>query len=81
VLALNYLRDGGKNLICNCGYGHGLSVFEVVREIKKVSGIDFDVRISDRRSGDSASLVADPARIRSILGWKPKLDNLSAIAS
>ncbi len=81
VLALNYLRDGGKSMICNCGYGHGLSVLDVVRAMKKVSGNDFDVRVSDRRAGDSASLVADAARIRSVLGWKPKWDDLTAIVA
>jgi UDP-glucose 4-epimerase len=65
----------------DCGNGHGLSVFEVVCEMKKVSEIDFDLRISDRRPGDSASLVADPACISSLLGWKPKWDDLTAIVS
>ncbi len=32
VNALTYLRDGGKSLIANCGYGHGYSVREVVVE-------------------------------------------------
>jgi len=81
VLALNYLRYDSESLICNCGCGHGLSVFELVHEMKKVSGIDFDVRISDRRPGDSVSLVADPACIGSLLAWKPKWDDLTAIVS
>ncbi|MCI0598340.1 MAG: UDP-glucose 4-epimerase GalE [Beijerinckiaceae bacterium] len=81
VLALNYLRGGGENLISNCGYGHGLSVFEVVDAMKKVSGVDFKVRIEGRRPGDSASLVASTERIKSVLGWKPKWDDLSAIVS
>ncbi len=81
VLALNYLRGGGENLISNCGYGHGLSVFEVVDAMKKVSGVDFKVRIEGRRPGDSASLVASTERIKSALGWKPAWDDLSAIVS
>jgi UDP-glucose 4-epimerase len=81
VLALNYLRNGGANLICNCGYGHGLSVFEVVDAMKKVSGVDFEVRISGRRPGDSVSLAAGTERIKSVLGWKPKWDDLIAIVS
>jgi UDP-glucose 4-epimerase len=79
ILALNYLRHGGENLICNCGYGHGHSVFEVVGAMRKVSGIEFEVRISNRRPGDPASLVADTACIRSVLGWKPKWDDLTEI--
>ncbi len=81
VLALNYLRNGGDNLICNCGYGHGLSVFEVIAAMKQVCGSEFDVRISGRRAGDSVSLVAATDRIRSILGWTPKWDDLTAIVA
>ena len=29
--ALRYLRSGGQSQTLNCGYGHGFSVFEVVR--------------------------------------------------
>jgi UDP-glucose 4-epimerase len=81
VLALNSLRNGGENLICNCGYGHGHSVFEVIDAMKQVCGRDFDVRISGRRAGDSVSLVAGTDRIRSILGWTPKWDDLRAIVA
>ena len=54
LLALDYLRKGGESLICNCGYGKGFSVFEVIDIVKQVSGIDFEVRITEppgRRSG------------------------------
>src|SRR5687768_2596288 len=30
VQALDYLREGGENVVLNCGYGHGYSVGEVV---------------------------------------------------
>jgi UDP-glucose 4-epimerase len=81
VLALNHLRDGGENLILNCGYGHGHSVFEVIETMKTVSRIDFEVRVSDRRPGDAVVLVADPQRIKTVLGWEPKWDDLPAIVS
>lgn len=81
VLALDYLRGGGANLIANCGYEHGLSVLEVIEAVKKVSGADFEVRFTGRRPGDSASLVAGTDRIREVLGWKPKWDDLPAIVS
>ena len=52
--ALAYLRAGGASLVCNCGYGHGQTVKEVVAVVKRVSGVDFPVvvsRTSRRRSG------------------------------
>ncbi|MGH6823714.1 MAG: UDP-glucose 4-epimerase GalE, partial [Methylocella sp.] len=29
LMALDYLRRGGESLVCNCGYGRGVSVLEV----------------------------------------------------
>jgi UDP-glucose 4-epimerase len=72
MLALKHLRAGGASLTCNCGYGRGLSVLEVIDVVKKVSGVDFPVRISGRRAGDPANLIAGAERIRSELGWTPK---------
>jgi UDP-glucose 4-epimerase len=79
VQALAYLRGGGASLICNCGYGHGRSVLEVIDVVKKVTGIDFEVRLSGRRSGDPAALVAGADRIRATLGWQPRYDDLDVI--
>jgi UDP-glucose 4-epimerase len=76
--ALNYLRGGGKSTVMNCGYGHGSSVLEVVDVVKRVSGVNFEVRLTGRREGDPATLVAKVDRIRG-LGWTPKYDNLETI--
>ena len=72
VLALAHLRGGGDSLTCNCGYGQGLSVLEIVEAVKQVSGVDFPVRVAGRRAGDPAALVADGGRIRAALGWQPR---------
>ncbi len=77
--ALAYLRGGGQSLVCNCGYGHGETVKEVIDVVKRVSGVDFKVLLSPRRSGDPAALVARADRAKSLLGWKPKRDNLDDI--
>ena len=77
--ALRYLRAGGKNITCNVGYSSGYSVFEVVNTVKRVSGVDFDVRVKQRRQGDPASLVASNVRARSELGWTPMHNNLDTI--
>ncbi len=79
LLALAHLRDGGKSLVLNCGYGHGHSVNEVIDMVKRVTGIDFPVRLAGRRAGDPAMLVAGAARIRNLLGWSPRYDNLQEI--
>ncbi|TXN39885.1 UDP-glucose 4-epimerase GalE [Methylobacterium sp. WL30] len=78
-VALDYLRAGGESLTLNCGYGTGYSVLEVIDTVKRVSGRDFPVRLSPRRPGDPARIVAEASRIREQLGWRPKHDDLDAI--
>jgi UDP-glucose 4-epimerase len=79
--SLAYLRAGGDNLVCNCGYERGYSVLEVIEVVKRVSGVDFPVKLSGRRPGDPASIVASNARIRSELKWEPRYDDLGTIVS
>jgi UDP-glucose 4-epimerase len=77
--ALTHLRGGGESLTLNCGYGTGYSVFEVIEVVKRVSGINFEVRLSPRRAGDPAAIVAKADRIRERLGWQPRYDDLTTI--
>ncbi len=79
--ALRYLRNGGASTVCNCGYGHGATVKEVIDVVKKVSGVDFEVEIAPRRPGDPAVIVARAERAREVLGWTPKRDNLEEIVA
>ncbi len=79
MAALQHLRRGGENLTANCGYERGYSVLEVVETVKRVSGVDFDVKISGRRPGDPAAIVAANERARNLLGWTPIHDNLDDI--
>ena len=79
MLALGHLRGGGESLVLNCGYGHGHSVREVIDVVKQVSDTNFEVRLTGRRAGDAAALVAGAQAIRSRLGWKPRYDDLTEI--
>jgi UDP-glucose 4-epimerase len=79
--ALGYLRRGGTNATFNCGYGHGLSVLEVLTAARRVSGRNFPVEMAGRRPGDPAELVADVSRIHAALDWRPLYDDLDTIVS
>jgi UDP-glucose 4-epimerase len=81
MAALAHLRGGGASLTCNCGYGRGYSVIEVIDVVKKVSGVDFVVNLTGRRPGDPASIVAKADRVRTELGWRPRHDDLATIVS
>lgn len=79
VAALDYLRSGGKSDVFNCGYSKGFSVLEVIDAVKRVSGVNFEVRLSPRRAGDPAAIVASSQKIRDALGWQPRNDDLDEI--
>jgi UDP-glucose 4-epimerase len=77
--ALTYLFAGNASAIFNCGYGHGFSVSDVVDMAKQVTGVDFPVEETARREGDPAELIAGCAKIRKVLGWQPRHDDLMTI--
>ena len=77
--ALRYLRGGGESTTCNVGYARGYSVREVIEVVKAVSGVDFPVKVSGRRPGDPAAIVARNDAVRQRLGWQPRHDDLSGI--
>jgi UDP-glucose 4-epimerase len=77
--ALDYLRGGGASVTLNCGYGHGYSVREVLESVQRVAGKRIDIREEPRREGDPPALVAGAERVRSVLGWVPRLDDLDGI--
>jgi UDP-glucose 4-epimerase len=77
--ALNYFREGGKSATLNCGYGHGYSVREVLAAVEKANGAPLTITEGPRRDGDPPELVAVAKKIQTVLGWKPKFDDLDMI--
>jgi UDP-glucose 4-epimerase len=60
-----------EHKIYNLGSGTGYSNFEVLAACREVTGLDIPVKITGRRAGDPAVLVASSERISRDLGWKP----------
>jgi UDP-glucose 4-epimerase len=79
--ALTYLRDGGESTTLNCGYGHGYSVREVLQAVEKANGAPLNISEEARRAGDPPELVAVADKVRSVLGWQPRYDDLDTIVS
>ncbi len=77
--ALTYLRSGGESTTLNCGYGHGYSVREVLQAVEKANGASLNISEEARRAGDPPELVAVADKVRSVLGWTPKYDDLDTI--
>ncbi|MDH3590530.1 MAG: UDP-glucose 4-epimerase GalE, partial [Planctomycetota bacterium] len=55
------------------------SVRQVVEAVSRVSGRPLRTSVGPRREGDPAILIADGARARAALGWKPKYRDLASI--
>ena len=79
VDALNYLRAGGDSTTLNCGYGHGYSVREVLHAVENAHGAKLNIVDEPRRAGDPPTLIAVADRVREVLGWTPKHDDLNTI--
>lgn len=68
VAALNYASCGVQTY--NLGSGVGTSVLEAVRAFEEVSSRPVPYQISPRRSGDLATVVADPRLAQEELKWQ-----------
>ncbi len=79
--ALSQLRRGGESGIFNCGYGKGYSVLEVIRAVEKAHGGPIKANRVARRAGDPAAIIAGADRVKAILGWKPKYNDLDTIVA
>jgi len=78
--AIDYLRAGGEPQILNCGYGHGYSVREVLEMVQRVHGAPLNIIEQGRRAGDPPTLIAGAQKVRDVLGWSPRYDDLEEIA-
>ena len=78
--AIDYLRAGGEPQILNCGYGHGYSVREVLDMVQRVHGAPLNIIEQGRRAGDPPALIAGAEKVREVLGWTPRYDDLEEIA-
>jgi UDP-arabinose 4-epimerase len=79
VLALEYLLNGGRSVDVNLGTGTGFSVFDVIHAVEAVSGCKVPVKLSARRAGDPAALVADATKAGKVLNWRAKVPDLHEI--
>jgi len=73
--------EPGHGAAYNVGTGHGFSVAEVIAACREVTGHPIPAEVAPRRPGDPPRLVADPTRIRDVLGWEPRTTELHDIVA
>jgi len=76
-LALDCLLAGDPGGVFNVGTGQGHSVLEVAAEAGRVTGQTLTLEVGPPRPGDTAELVADPARFKAWCGWEPRYVDLA----
>ncbi|MBP3950172.1 UDP-glucose 4-epimerase GalE [Bacillus suaedae] len=79
LLALDYLKDGGKSDIFNLGSSQGFSVKEIIDTARKVTEKEISVKVGERRAGDPSTLIASSEKARTILGWNPTKTDITKI--
>lgn len=80
VLAISAL-DVHSGLTLNLGSGVGYSNRQIAETVQRITGVDFEVRYTDRRPGDPAAAIASNARAREFLGWRLERSDLDVIVS
>jgi UDP-glucose 4-epimerase len=79
VLALEYLEHGNPSDVFNLGNGNGYSVQQIIDIARKVTNRDIPVTHADRRPGDPGTLIAGSDKVKRVLNWKPKFNDIETI--
>lgn len=72
VAALKWIDENDKSLVVNLGSETGFSVLEILDMARQVTGRPIPSRISARRPGDPAALVASSSLAHEVLGWEAR---------
>jgi UDP-glucose 4-epimerase len=78
IMALNVLSEESRVYNLGCG-GAGYSVRQVIDTAREVTGEDIPTKITARRAGDPAVLIASSEKIKRELGWNPMHQDLRVI--
>ena len=79
VAALEYIAEKRCSNAFNLGTGSGHSVRQLISAAEKAIGHRVAWNEAERRAGDPGTLVAAPAKARSVLGWYPGFSDLPTI--
>jgi UDP-glucose 4-epimerase len=56
------------------GTGNGITVLEAIKSFEKVSGVQLNYVLGNRRAGDVIAVYADNAKAAKVLGWACRYD-------
>ncbi len=71
--AIDYLSSKESCLeFINLGSGKGYSVFQIISQFERSTGLQIPFSIQSRRDGDIAKCYADITKAKKLLGWAPR---------
>ena len=65
--------------ILNCGYGKGVSVYDVIKEFRKYANKNLKIRNFPKRKGDMVKVISDNKKLKKFINWKPRYNTLGKI--
>jgi UDP-glucose 4-epimerase len=80
-MAFDKLQKDEESFIVNLGVNSGSSVLEVIRATERISGRKVNYKIVERRAGDTAIVLANPAYAKEFLGWQAQCSDLDTLLS
>ncbi len=81
VAALDRISAGNPSFVVNLGSEAGISVLEILEAARRITGKPISARITARRPGDPAKLVASSALARELLGWEAQFSDVGTLVS
>lgn len=81
VRAMAWTRGNVGFTSLNLGTGEGVSVKDVIAEVRRITGRAVPFSNGPRRDGDPPALVADPTEAFNVLGWRAQHSDLHTILS
>ena len=76
---LKKINELNNSKILNCGYNKGISVLEVAKVFKKQTSKKVKILFLKKRKGDLAKIIASNSKLKKLIKWKPKFNNLNTI--
>ncbi len=81
LLSLEAITRSGSSLTLNLGSETGITVTEMIEAARRITGQEIPVRVTDRRPGDPAELVASAGQARRVLGWEATHSNVETLVA
>ena len=70
----------GQGEVVNIGTGRSVSLLDLLRDLRTLTGRDFDIQFQPERAGDIRHSLADIARARATMAYRPEYDMPSGLA-